>query len=107
MSVRVISTLKSKWTPTTLKSLDRVVLEMATDIDRFAKILAPKDTGNLVNSGKITRNKSASYTVSFGGNGIRYAKRRHYENKKNPQTLRYLERAGDSVSKGSIKKYIK
>lgn len=107
MSVRVVSTLRSGWIPATEKKLDRAALEIATDIDRFAKILAPKDTGNLVNSGKITRNKSGSYTISFGGGAVRYARMRHYHNLLHPGTLKYLERAGDSVSKGNIKKYIK
>jgi len=108
---RFTSILKSRWLPATEKSLDIVALEMATDIHRIATTLAPKATRNLVNSGRIERKGSGKYNIVFGGNGggfsVPYAKRRHYENNKNPQTLRYLERAGDAVKRGSVVKYVK
>lgn len=101
------SILQGKWLNATDQELDRAVAEMATDIDRRAKMLAPVDSGNLVSSGRVKRNKLASYQVSFGDNQVPYARRRHFENKKNPQTLRYLEKAGDSVSRGNISKYLR
>lgn len=104
---RVKSILVSKWTPETEQSLDGTVLEIATDIHRRAVALAPVDTRNLVNSGKIVRNRTADYSIVFGSLRVRYARRRHYENKKNPQTLRYLERAGDSVARGNTRKYFR
>ncbi|HUH57787.1 MAG TPA: hypothetical protein VL020_04665, partial [Pseudomonadales bacterium] len=61
----------------------------------------------LVNSGRINKKGNASYTVSFGGDGVKYAKRRHYENKLNPQTLLYLEKAGDGISRSNLNKYIR
>lgn len=106
-SVTVTSTLLSRWLPKTEAGLDKAVLEMATDIDRLAKTLAPKQTGALKKSGRIERLGNADYAVVFGGNRVPYARRRHYENNANPQTLRYLERAGDSISRGSIKKYLR
>jgi hypothetical protein len=45
--------------------------------------------------------------VIFGGGGVRYARRRHFENKKNPQTLQYLYRAGDAVVRGNTDKYFR
>ena len=86
--------------------LDKSVLRMATDIHRQSTILAPRDTGALVNSGRIERQGRADYSVVFGDSHVRYARRRHFENKKNPQTLKYLERAGDNVVK-NLGKYIK
>lgn len=106
-NLRVTSTLVSGWLPKKEMALDKAVLEMATDIDRLAKTLAPKQTGALRKSGKIERLGTADYAVVFGGSRVPYAKRRHYENIANPQTLRYLERAGDSVSRGNIKKYLR
>lgn len=104
------SILKSKWLPATEESLDQVAFEMATDIHKVASILAPKDIRNLVNSGRIEKQAGrGEYLVVFGGSGngfeVPYAKRRHYENFKNPQTLRYLERAGEAVGRGSKVKY--
>jgi len=83
------------------KRMDGAVAEMATDIHRQATILAPKLTGALVNSGNIKRVQPAEYEVTFGGSRVPYAKRRHFENKKNPQTLRYLERAGDATARNA------
>lgn len=105
--VTVTSTLVSKWLPNTERSLDIAVLEMATDIDRVAKQLAPRATGALKKSGRIERLGNADYAITFGGSDVPYARRRHYENRKSPQTLRYLERAGDSVSRAGIKKYLR
>lgn len=102
---------RQRWLPNTEESLDKVALEMATDIHTVATFLAPKDTGNLVSSGRVERAAKAVYLIVFGGeNGgfsVPYAKRRHYENKKNPGTLLYLERAGEAVQRGSTLKYVR
>lgn len=101
------STLVSKWLPKTKQGIDAGVLQMATDIHRRSAIAAPKDSRALVNSGKIERVTSGHYKVQYGGGGIRYARRRHFENKKNPQTIGYLEKAGESVTRGNVYKYFK
>lgn len=106
-SVRITSILLKAWSPQKESELDLAVLQMATDIHRGASILAPKETRALVNSGKIKRNKRAHYTISFGDNRVPYARRRHFENKKTPGSLRYLERAGDSVARGTLTKYLR
>lgn len=82
------------------------LLEMATDIHRRAKALAPVDTSALVNSGRIEQTKDG-YRVIFGSSRVPYARRRHFENKKNPQTLHYLSRAGDNVIRGNTSKYFR
>lgn len=100
------STLSTGWLSRTDKRMDSIALRMATDVDRFAKVLAPKDSGNLVNSGMIEKLGAAAYKVAFGGSGtptVKYAKRRHYENKKNPHTLDYLKRAGNAVARNKAK----
>jgi hypothetical protein len=83
--VRVISNVMP-WANNESRTIDRAVLEMVTDIHRDASILAPKDTRALVNSGRISRVKEAHYEVTFGGGSVPYARRRHFENMKNPQT---------------------
>lgn len=103
--VRVTSRI-NQWTAETEGKLDKAVLTMATDIDRVAKTLAPHASGALAASGRIERNGPANYSVIFGGSRVPYALRRHYENKKNPQTLRYLQRAGDSTSR-NVKRYLR
>lgn len=86
--------------------MDIAVLQAATDIHRVASVLAPKASRALVNSGRIKREGQAHYKVIFGGGSVPYARRRHFENKKTPSSLLYLERAGDSTSR-NFKRYIK
>lgn len=109
MTVRAkfTSRLSTSWLSEKQSKWDSTGLEMATDVDRLAKVFAPYDKGNLVNSGRIEKKARGHYVVAFGGSSggvsVPYAKRRHFENKKSPQTLGYLERAGDQVSKQKAK----
>lgn len=105
--VRVTSKLLSQWLPMTDRELDVSALEIATDIHSRAIVLAPKESRNLVNSGKITRLFQGKYEIKFGSSQVPYARRRHFENKKNPQTLEYLSRAGDSVKRSGVDKYLR
>lgn len=104
-TVRFTSRIK-EWTAKTELNADLSVLEMVTDIHTQSSILAPKLTRALVNSGRISRVALAHYKVTYGGGSVPYARRRHYENKKHPGTLRYLERAGDNVSR-NYKRYLR
>lgn len=79
---------------------------MCNSIVQLARLLAPVDTGDLRASGKVEKFGNNGSSAVFGGGKVKYARRRHYENRKNPQTLRYLERAGNSVSKKGIKNYL-
>lgn len=94
-----------QWSVSKVKDLDFTVLDMVTDIHRVSSVLAPKDKRNLVNSARIKREGVAHYKVIFGGGSVPYARRRHFENEKNPQTLHYLERAGDSTAR-NIRRYL-
>ena len=98
-------TMKKGWDSTA--GLERGLAEMATDIDTRAKVLAPKDTRALVNSGRIKRLSAVAYQISFGSSQVPYARMRHFENKKNPQTLGYLSRAADSVARSDKSKYFR
>lgn len=104
-NVRFVSHI-DKWESGTERKIDIAVLMMATDIHRVSAMLAPKDTRALVNSGRIERQEQAHYKVIYGGGSVPYARRRHFENKKTPGSLGYLERAGDSTSR-NIKRYLK
>lgn len=94
-----------QWRSTREDKLGVAMLALATDIHRVAVQNAPHDEGHLQGSGKVTKVDNTAYKVTFGDDRVPYARRRHFENKKNPQTLKYLERAGDSQSK-NIEKYI-
>ena len=98
-------TMKAGWDSTA--GLERGLAEMATDIHKRATILAPKDTRALVNSSRIKRLSAVAYQISFGSSQVPYARRRHFENKKNPQTLGYLSRAADSVARSDKGKYFR
>jgi hypothetical protein len=105
MAVRFTSRIK-QWSAKKTRELDVSMLDLMTTIHRDAGNLAPVDTGSLVDSGRIVRHGLGYYSVIFGGGQVPYARRRHYENSKNPGTLRYLQRAGDANSK-NFKRYIK
>lgn len=95
------------WIASEKKRMAAATAEMGTDILNRAIMNAPKDSGALVRSGRLTKTGETSYTVSFGDNSVRYAYKREYENKKNPGTKHYLRRAAESVQKGNIKKYFR
>lgn len=95
------------WLSTEKKKLSSAVAEMGVDILNRAIMNAPKASGALVRSGRVVKTGTTSYSVSFGDNAVRYARKREFENKKNPQTIHYLKNAGDSVAKGNTKKYFR
>lgn len=99
-------TMKRNWKSDEERGMKSGLLEMVTDIHTRAVILAPVDTSALRNSGKIEP-VIGGYKVQFGSSKVPYARRRHFENKKNPQTKGYLAKAGDSVSRGNVSKYFR
>ena len=84
---------------------------MATDIHERSAILAPKDTRNLVNSGRIERLGEAHYAVTYGSDKVPYARIQELggQTGRNHATTivgqQYLEQAGDSVVRGDLSKY--
>ena len=82
------------------------LLEMATDIRNRAVILAPVETGALKNSGVVIPITNG-YKIQFGSGRVPYARKRHFENRKNPQTIGYLAKAADSVERANSSKYFK
>lgn len=104
MPVKV--TVNKNWSNGVERGIKAGLLEMVTDIHHKAVILAPKVTRALANSGKIEPVMDG-YKVEFGSPKVPYARRRHFENKKNPQTIGYLAKAGDSVARGDKSKYFR
>lgn len=107
VGVRFTSKLSSSIVPQKIEELQTAALEMAIDIQRRAVLIAPIQTGALRNSGRVERLATAAYRIIFGSDRVPYARRRHFENKKNPQTIRYLFKAGDSVKREHVKKYLR
>lgn len=90
--------------------LERTRLEhahraMANSILNTAMLKAPKLTGALKSDGRVEVRDTAMAVV-FGDNRVPYARRRHYENRKNPQTLNYLKDSGDRIVKEGLQKYL-
>ena len=63
-----------------------------------ARMLAPVLSGDLKMNGRVEKIENG-VSVVFGDNRIPYARRRHFENRKNPGTINYLERAGNQTKK--------
>ena len=102
-----IVSVASKWIVSEKIKINDITTEIAIDILNRAIMNAPKDSGALVRSARVKKLANGGHTVQFGDNSVRYAYRRHFENKKNPGTLLYLEKSGDSVAKGNIRKYFR
>ena len=63
-----------------------------------ARMLAPVLSGDLKMNGRVEKIPNG-VSVVFGDSRIPYARRRHFENSKNPATIHYLERAGNQTKK--------
>lgn len=98
--------MNRNWSQQVSSQLNAGLLEMTTDIHKRAVILAPVDTGALRNSGEVDKIQNG-YRVTFGSERVPYARKRHFENRKNPQTRGYLAKAGDSVARGNTQKYFR
>lgn len=94
------------WLTEEVRVLERTEETMAGVMLTRATMLAPHESGDLESNGRVEMNPDGGRSVVFGDASVPYARRRHFENKKNPQTLNYLKRAGDSVVKENIKKYV-
>ena len=86
-------------------NLDNAVRQMANTILSDSRVLAPVLTGALRSDGNVKKEGMASYIVHYGDARVPYARRRHFENKKNPQTKYYLWNAGDRVVKQGIQRF--
>lgn len=96
----------SIWVKVAETNQDEAVRAMAIAIDNLAQAKAPVLTGALKGDGRVRKIRKFSYEVQFGDKRVPYARRRHYENNKNPQTKYYLQNAGDEVVKRGIGAYL-
>lgn len=73
------------------------LLKTAFEISTQAQHSAPVDSGALVNSIRVTHNEADKVFVlaggGFSGKNIPYAKKREYENRKNPHKRYYMKNA--------------
>lgn len=108
----ITSRLKSSWLPNAEHDLDKAVADMATQIDKRAKILAPVDTGALRGSGRVIHKGFGYYAVKFGGKRVPYARIQELGGwtGKNHATyikpVHYLEQASDSVAEANIGRFV-
>lgn len=101
MSVKV--TMKPNWSSNIQAGLQKGLLELTTDVERRAVILAPIDTGALRTSANIAP-VTDGYAIKFGSSRVPYARRQHFEHKTQSG---YLAKAGENVARGNVSKYFK
>lgn len=94
-----------QWATQETMVLDRTEEIVSGVILTRSTIIAPKLTGALKGNGRVYK-KDGHRVVKFGDNDVPYARRREFENNKNPQAKHYLKRGGDSVKKEPISKYV-
>lgn len=88
-----------------LARIQNALQKMGNSVMNRAILFAPELTGALKGDGDVKVGRM-NVVVGFGGLSVPYARRRHYENNKNPQTKRYLERAGYAVGREGITRYL-
>ena len=91
------------WSSNIQAGLQKGLLELTTDVERRAIILAPIDTGALRTSANITP-VTDGYAIKFGSSRVPYARRQHFEHKTQSG---YLAKAGENVARGNVSKYFK
>lgn len=101
-----MSSYKFSWNTSKLngikKNIDVALLEMGQTITNRARGKAPVESGALVNSIHTEAPESGTVLVIAGGrNGgktVAYARKREYENCKNPQTKLYMTNSFKEVA---------
>lgn len=97
MSVIIVDNF-DKWFESEEKSVNVRLARKAADISRLSKAYAPVLTGELRSSHRVEKTANG-YDVTVN---TPYARRRHFENRKNPNTKQYLKRAGDTITRGEL-----
>ena len=85
--------------------IQEALAKMGNSVHNRAVLFAPELTGALKDNGDV-KVGNMNVVIGFGGLKVPYARRRHYENNKHPQTRRYLQRAGDAVGREGIIRYL-
>lgn len=85
--------------------IQEALAKMGNSVKNRAELFAPVLTGALRDNGDVHVG-NMNVVIGFGGLEVPYARRRHYENNKHPQTRRYLQRAGDAVGREGIIRYL-
>lgn len=93
------------WIRMTEQNLDNAAHSMADSINILASAKAPVLTGNLKRNGHI-EGQRGKYEVVYGDGLVPYARRRHFENRRHPQTLNYLKDGGNQVTKRGIRAFL-
>lgn len=92
-----------------LLNTDNAVSAMSNTILSDARAKAPYASGALSRSGRVDKYELGKYKVAFGGtsNSVPYGVRRHFENKKNPQTRYYLSEPAQEIAQIGIGRFIR
>jgi phage gpG-like protein len=100
------------WADRQAKLAGRVEEVVAGVILTRGMMLAPRDTGALIANGRTYRDSQGHWVTKFGDNDVPYARIQELggvtgrNQSTNIQGTHYLKRAGDSVKKENIKKYV-
>lgn len=104
VSVKIIDR-SGAWATLEQANLDNAIRQMGNTILNDSRILAPVLTGALRADGRLDKEGQGKYAVTYGDTRVPYARLRHFENRKNPQTRYYLQKAGDNVAKQGIQRF--
>ncbi len=111
-TLKTTVTMDRGWEQKVIRSAQKGVLAMATDIHKRAAILAPVDTSALANSGTV-KPVTNGYMIKFGSSRVPYARIHELGGKTGRnksvtiKAKRYLGQATESVARSSQSKYFK
>ena len=114
MSVVGSASIKIKWDNAAINDIERRtaqgLIAMAADVATHARNRAPVLTGALKGSIRVDPSRLSSYTVyvrAGGIGGIRYARRREFENNLHPLTKHYMSNGLRDTTSGNWERFFK
>ncbi len=112
MSVVGSASFRIKWDNAAINDIERRtaqgLIAMAADVATHARNRAPVLTGALKSSIRVDGSKLSSYVVyvrAGGVGGIKYARRREYENKAHPWTKHYMSNGLKDTTSGNWQRF--
>lgn len=114
MSVVGSADISIKWDNAAIndieKRLAQGLIAMGYDVAKNARNRAPVLTGALKGSIRVDPSRMSSYTVyvrAGGIGGVKYARRREFENRAHPWTKHYMSNGLKDTTQAGVEKFFK
>lgn len=109
-----VASFQIKWNNAAIADIEKRTAQglvaMGYDVASHARNRAPVLMGALKGSIRVDASKLSSFVVyvkAGGIGGVKYARRREYENKKHPATKHYMSNGLKDTVNGGVEKFFK